>query len=573
MAYSGMQGGGSQSDLAEQSLRRGERWLSGEEDAFQAAMNGEPLKKSLKILIQAALEEVDNDRRCAFYIANATRTELRHVVGMPESYARQVDGFKIGLDSLACGLAAATGEPVITPDVAEEPRWEPWLWLARDYDFRGVWSFPVETSAGKIVGTFAMYFHEPREPTSRDFRLIASLTHSASIIISHHQQAEERATAEAALAAQHILKESEERFRNLANCAPVMLWMTGPDKLCRFANQGWLEFSGRTIDQEVGDGWAETLHPADREHYINTWCAAFDARQPFKTEVRFKRCDGEYRWFENAAMPRFAPDGEFLGYVGSSIDITDRKKAQEIEGNLVDLQRLATIGELTAAIAHEIRQPLAAIKLNAQAGQKLLRTAPESSASLHDIYSDILADDERAEDILTRIRDFTLKRAAERTLLNITSVIEETVRLVAADAQKRRIRIDTKLKPSIPPVMGDRTQLHQVLMNLIVNAMDAMQSTPTSLRHITVEARRVGDDVSVAVVDQGHGIEQSQLPRVFESFFTTKSDGMGLGLSIAKSIVERHGGHIWAEGNAARGTTFRFTLPMPSQPTSIRSHD
>jgi PAS domain S-box-containing protein len=573
MAYSDMQGGGNHSDLAEQALRRVERWSSREEDAFQAAMNGEPLKKSLDILIQTALEEVDNDRRCAFYIANAARNELRHVTGMPESYARHVDGFKIGLDSLACGLAAATGKPVITPDVFEEPRWEPWLWLAREYDFKACWSFPVETSAGKIVGTFAMYFHEPREPTPRDFRLCAALAHSASIIISHHQQAEERAEAEAALAAQHILKVSEERFRYLANCAPVMLWMTGPDGLCRFANQGWLEFSGRTIDQEVGDGWAETLHPADREHYFNTWCAAFDARQPFKTEVRFKRCDGEYRWLENAAMPRFAPDGEFVGYVGSSIDITDRKQAQEIERNLVDLQRLATIGELTAAIAHEIRQPLAAIKFNALAGQKLLQTSSASSTPLRDIYSDILADNERAGDILTRIRDFTLKRAAERTLLSVTSVIEDTIRLLGADAQKRRIRIDMELEASIPPIMGDRTQLHQVLMNLVVNAMDATQSAPPSLRYITVEARRDGDNVSVAVVDQGHGIEDDHLPRVFESFFTTKSDGMGLGLSIAKSIVERHGGHIWAEGNAAGGTTFRFTLPIPSIYTSVRSHD
>jgi PAS domain S-box-containing protein len=573
MAYDNSQNEGGHNDLAERALRRAERWLSGEEDAFQAAMDGEPLEKSLSILIRTALEEVDNDRRCAFFIANAARTELRHVVGMPESYARQVDGFKIGLDSLACGLAAATGQPVITPDIDKEPQWEPCLQLARDHDFRACWSFPVETSAGKIVGTFGMYFREPHAPTPSDFRLIASLTHSASIIISHHQQAEQRAEAVAALAAQHILAESEERFRNLANCAPVMLWMTGPDKHCRFVNHGWQEFVGRTMNQEVGYGWSEAIHPADRERYLNAWSAAVDARQPFKAECRFRRHDGEYRWCECAATPRFAPDGEFLGHVGSSSDITDRKQAEEFERHLADLQRLATIGELTAAIAHEIRQPLAAIKLNALTGQKLLLAAPPSSESLRDIYSDILADDERADDILTRIRDFTLMRAAERAPLNVTSVIEETIRLVAVDAQKRRIRIDADLDPSLPLITGDRTQLRQVLMNLIMNAMDAMQSAPPSLRHITVEARRVGDDVNVAVMDQGHGIEEVHQSRLFESFFTTKSDGMGLGLAIAKSIIERHGGRIWAEGNAARGATFRFMLPITSISTPARDHN
>jgi PAS domain S-box-containing protein len=564
MAQAELQDGGKQrrDDIAEEALRRRERWFAGQKDAFQAAMDGQPLAKCLSILIRTALEEVDNDRRCAFYIANAARTELHHVVGMPDSYARAVDGFKVGVDSLACGLAAAQGQPVITRDVTEEPCWKPWLHLARDYDFRACWSFPVETSAGKVVGTFAMYFREPREPTLHDRELVASLTHSASIIISHHQQVQERAHAELALAAQRILRESDERFRNLANFAPVMLWMAGRDALCEFVNQGWVDFSGRSLEQEIGTGWTETLHPDDLEHHLNTCKAAFAAPQPFKVESRFKRHDGQYRWIEIVGVPRFAPDAEFLGFVGVGADITDHKQAREIELNLGKLQRLAAIGELTAAIAHEVRQPLAAIRANALAVDKLLAAANPSPDELHEAICDILADNDRAEAILRRIRDFSLKREVQRTRLDITSIITDTIRLLALDAQKRRIPIDTQLEAAMPAIMGDRTQLQQVLVNLIINAMDAMEDTLPSSRQITVDARLTGGTIGVMVTDGGLGIDQAHLSRVFESFFTTKHHGMGLGLSIAKSIIERHGGSIWAKNNPEGGASFGFALPI-----------
>jgi two-component sensor histidine kinase len=184
---------------AEEALRESEAWLAGQMEAFQAAVNGAPLRTSLGALVRRAVEQVGVDVRCAFYIADATGTELLHVVGMPDSYAECVDGFRIAADSLACGLAVYTGQPVITADVNAEPRWQPWRWLAAKYDYRGCWSFPIETSSGKVVGTLAMYFRAPREPSPRDFELAAVMTRAAAIIISRSQEAEERARAEAAL--------------------------------------------------------------------------------------------------------------------------------------------------------------------------------------------------------------------------------------------------------------------------------------------------------------------------------------------------------------------------------------
>jgi two-component sensor histidine kinase len=193
-----------ESEASVKALQPSDAWLAAQKEAFQAAMDGAPLEISLGILIRVALEQVDGGRRCAFYIANSDGTELQHVVGMTEDYARRVRGFKIGPESLACGLAVHTRQAVITPDVLDEPRWKPWLWLAKEHGYRGCWSFPVETSTGKIVGSFAMYFTDRSEITQGDRELAAALAHPASIIISRHQEAQERARVTEALVQSQI---------------------------------------------------------------------------------------------------------------------------------------------------------------------------------------------------------------------------------------------------------------------------------------------------------------------------------------------------------------------------------
>jgi GAF domain-containing protein/AmiR/NasT family two-component response regulator len=190
----------------ERALREREAWLAGQKEALQAAVNGEPLEVSLGALVRTAVEQLGGDARAAFYRAKPDGSELRHVVGMPDSYARCVDDFKIGPDSLACGLALSTGQPVLTGDVTKEPLWEPWLWLAERFEYRGCWSFPIHTSAGKFIGTFAVYRRQPREATRRDVEFASLLTHAAAIIMSRHTEAEVRQRAEEAL------RESESKL-------------------------------------------------------------------------------------------------------------------------------------------------------------------------------------------------------------------------------------------------------------------------------------------------------------------------------------------------------------------------
>ncbi|MBV8909820.1 MAG: response regulator, partial [Gammaproteobacteria bacterium] len=180
---------------------RGRAWLAGQKEAFQSAVNGASLDVSLGILIRTAIEQTEGDPRCAFYIADSRGQVLNHVTGMSDEFARCVANFRIGLDSIACGLAVASGQPVITADVVEDPLWKDWLWLARDHGYRACWSFPVETGTGKIVGSFAVYFPKPRQPTARDRELAAALTQSAAIIISRYQESEDLARARRALEA------------------------------------------------------------------------------------------------------------------------------------------------------------------------------------------------------------------------------------------------------------------------------------------------------------------------------------------------------------------------------------
>jgi PAS domain S-box-containing protein len=368
------------------------------------------------------------------------------------------------------------------------------------------------------------------------------------------------------LRVERSLQESEARFRTMANSAPVLLWMSGTDKLCTFFNQGWLVFTGRTMEQELGHGWAEGVHPDDLNQCLEIYQSAFDARQPFEMEYRLRRHDGEYRWVFDAGAPRTAPNGEFLGYIGSCLDITDRKGAEDSNRALAHVQRLAIVGELTAAIAHELKQPLSAIMSNADAAGTLLDAANPPLAEIRDIVSDIRAADLRADQVLGHLRTFLQKRETLMQSLDLNDAIADVLPLVLGDARKRRVQIRTDFANDLPLVFGSQTQLQQVLINLMVNGMDAMANTPEARRQLVVRTSKPNGDarVEVAITDCGSGIPAASMPRLFESFFSTRAEGMGLGLSIARSIVETHGGRIWADNNAEGGATFHFTVQVAS---------
>jgi PAS domain S-box-containing protein len=363
------------------------------------------------------------------------------------------------------------------------------------------------------------------------------------------------------------LRESERRFRLLSDAAPVLVWMSGPDKGCTYFNKPWLDFTGRPLGRELGDGWSEGVHPDDRERCLGTYTRAFDARQAFRMEYRLRRSDGEYRWVLDTGVPRFEADGTFEGYVGSAIDVTDQKRAEEKEAHLreqlVRAGRVTLLGELAASIAHEVNQPLCAIVSNAETAQRLLAGGGPEVGEVREALEDITQDGRRASAVIARIRASLRQGPVERAPVDLNETLREVAALTRRRLAGRGLAVKLDLAEGLPPVLGDRVQLQQVVVNLLTNGADAAEAAAGGPRELVLRSAADGaGGVAVAVEDAGAGIEPGSRERVFDPFFTTKPGGMGMGLAICKSIVEGHGGRIAAAANPGGGTTVRFTLPV-----------
>jgi PAS domain S-box-containing protein len=369
--------------------------------------------------------------------------------------------------------------------------------------------------------------------------------------------------------AEASLRESEERFRNMADTAPVMIWVCGPDKRMTFVSRAWLDFTGRSLEQELGNGWLEGVHPDDRKRNSASFSSAFDASQNFRMEGRLRRADGEYRWVLCNGVPRFEADGAFDGYIGSTIDITDQKYAEAERRRGLDeiahLNRVGAMGELTASLAHELNQPLAAILSNAQAASRLLSGEPRDLSEVRACLTDIVADDKRAGEVIKRVRALLKKEESCSAAVDLNDVVGDVIRLLQNDAMLRKASVAFEPSPNLPVVLGDRVQLHQVVMNLMVNGLEAAQQLPGDRWLKVRTCRSSGGGVELTVEDSGKGIAESDLARVFEPFFSTKPDGLGMGLSISRSIVQAHSGRLWAENIAGGGALFRCVLPAAQQ--------
>jgi PAS domain S-box-containing protein len=361
------------------------------------------------------------------------------------------------------------------------------------------------------------------------------------------------------------VEESEERFRLAADAAPVMMWMSGPDAGCTYFNRSWLEFTGRRPEEELGDGWADGVHAEDRAECQERYRQAFNAQDAFTLEYRLRRFDGQYRWLLDHGVPRFSRGG-FNGYIGTCIDVTEIR-ASQLEARLqreelAHAQRVATMGEMAASLAHEINQPLAAIVANAQAAQRLARLERPCGEDLHDALADIASDARRAAHVIRRVRALFTKDHSERQPLSINELITEVTGLLAGDIKRHGIALHTRLGSALPPVPGDSIQLQQVLLNLVLNACQAMTEVEAGLRELTIEsAEREPGLLEIRVRDTGPGVKDLELERIFEPFVSTKSEGLGMGLSISRSIVAAHGGRIWATRNPDTGLTVHVDLP------------
>ena len=499
--------------------------------------------------------------------------------------------------------------------------------------------------------------------------------------------------------ADSAIRESEERFTLMADSAPVMVWLADPGGRRTYVNARWLEFTGRRLEDETGDGWLAGVDPDDREACRDVLAAAVAERRPATLEYRLRGADGRSRWVLDHAVPRIAADGTSSGYVGTCIDVSELRAAQQavaegdalrsaifgaLYGNVVALdqkgviiavnrswtdfarqngvdpvavsvgadylavcraaagmgdadgrqalemitaalggspkasrmeyacpgpagerwfemsveplrrleggavvshvditrqrdaeeaarrqaadlahvQRVGTLGDLAATLAHEINQPLAAIVTNAQATIRQLGGAGPEAAALAPGLEDIAADAKRASQVIGRLRALFKKEKAARVPVPINGLVEQVVRLLDGELRERRIAVKTELDGSEPVVLGDPVQLQQIALNVFLNAIEAIAAAGSDPCEIRVASRRPAPDrVVLSIRDTGVGVPARDLERIFARFFTSKASGLGMGLPISRAIAEAHGGGMWATVDGERGLAMHVELP------------
>jgi signal transduction histidine kinase len=407
---------------------------------------------------------------------------------------------------------------------------------------------------------------------------------------------------------EEALSSREQELRLLVETIPALVWRTGPEGHVEYLAQlqatlnvlpayawyaapsGALTFvNKRTADYlcipkdhplrfgiDIGaqwDDWVPLLHPDDREESRTYWSNCLRTGEAGEHSYRVRNAHGDYRWFLARFEPLRASDGTLLLWVGATLDVEDLKCAEQalrkeherlrqLESDLAHMSRRSMMGELAASLAHEIAQPIATGRNNARAAMHFLDRSPPDLSQVREALACVVDDADRAGDILDRIRDHIKKSPPRKERVGLNQAITDVVALAQGAIVKNGVSIQIHFTEGLSDVQVDRVQLQQVVLNLILNAVEAMGSIEEGVRELSITTKQPeAGGVLVAVRDSGPGVDPERLDRVFDAFYTTKSSGLGMGLSICRSIIDAHGGRLWAEANEPRGAAFQFTLP------------
>jgi len=363
------------------------------------------------------------------------------------------------------------------------------------------------------------------------------------------------------------LQRQEKHLQDVIDTMPMLAFASSPDGTNEWVNRRWVEYTGLSAEAISGSGWRATVHPDDLDQHVNKWQRSLSNGEPFESETRRRSANGEYRWFLVRAMPLRDAHGKVLKWYGTLTDIEDRKRAEQererlrqMETDLPHVNRVSTMGELAASLAHELKQPITAAITNARTCLRWLAREQPDMNEAREASQRMVKDGTRAAEIIDRLRGFYKKGGSpERELVDINEVVGEMLPLLSSEAARHLVSMRTDLSPDLPKVLADRVQLQQVCLNLMLNGIEAMKDTGGEL---TIKSERgENGEVLMSIADTGVGLPAESTQEIFNAFFTTKPQGSGMGLTISRSIVESHGGHLWAAPNSGRGATFHFTLP------------
>jgi len=366
--------------------------------------------------------------------------------------------------------------------------------------------------------------------------------------------------------AETALQLREHELSGIVETIPSLVWSASATGQVTYINKRIREYSGMSLEEFQDLGWGKYLHPDDFEETAKTFYKSITTGEPYSTSHRLRRHDGQYRWHAALGAPLHAPDGRIVQWYGMSIDMDDQKQAEdhlrEMRVKLNKASRFATVAELSASIAHELNQPLMSVITNAQAGKRWLAIDPPNIKEAVASLEKVLRDGQAADQTMQHIRALFKQGAFEKTLTSVPEIIKEAVRMMQEAPHRQAIPLEYCFEADLPMLVADPVQLQEVFINLISNAIEATENKP-DVPHIQVNASVIdAKEMMVQVIDNGPGVQD--LERIFDAFVTTKEKGMGIGLAVSRSIVEAHGGKLWAENAPEGGASFNLCLPLQS---------
>jgi PAS domain S-box-containing protein len=534
--------------------KRAESLLTGQNRVLEMIARGVSLEETLDALVRF-IEAESAGMLGSILLLDEEGLHLRHgaAPSLPAAYIRAIDGTAIGPQVGSCGTAAYRREPVIVADIDKDPLWADYRDLARTHGLQSCWSTPILSEERRVLGTFAMYYREVRRPSTDELKLIDIATHVAGIAIG-------RQRAEAAQ------DESEERFRKLADSVPVLIWMSDANGQCIFVNRPWLGYTGRTLMQEFGARFAESIHADDRGRVQADREEATETRAMFTGEYRLRRADGAYRWFLDVAAPRFTADADYIGHIGILVDVSERR---DLEEQLRQMQRLEAIGQLTDGIAHEFNNLLTVVHGNVEMVAAQLGEGHGAAPLLALIRMAA----ERGGNLTRRLLAFARRQPLRPEIVDVNDLIENMQAMLRRTLDDR-ITIDCLCDKDLWLTLVDPVQLEAAVLNIVLNGGDAMPdggrlTIMTANRTIDESAAAARDGpmpgqyVVIAVEDTGVGMSADIRRRAIEPFFTTKEigKGCGLGLSMVYGFAKQSRGHVDIDSEIGHGTTVTLYLP------------
>lgn len=458
-------------------------------------------------------------------------------------------------DSSASGRAIAHGKRIIIEDVETDPDFAGHLQIAKASGYRAVQSTPLISRAGDLLGVISTHFRQPHRPSDRVLRFTDLYARQVADLL-------EQKSVESAL------RRSETYLAEGQKLSHTGSWADSPSTGEIYWSREHFQICG--LDPETisptYEMFLDMVHPEDRPQVRETYDKAVRERGDYECNYRVVRPDGMIRYIHALGHPVCNESGELTEFVGTVVDTTERRLSEEAlrhaHDELAHATRVQTLGEMSASIAHEVNQPLAAIVTNGHACLRLLGREHPDLEGAREAVEAMINDGMLASDVIKRIRRLLKKSAPERSQLDMNRIIQEVTLLTAGELSKNNVFVRTELESDLPAVMADRVQIQQVLINLILNGSEAMSDLLLGPREVLIRSLRSDPrQVTVSVQDSGVGLKVEAPERMFDAFYTTKHDGLGLGLSISRTIVEEHGGKLWATPNKDQGATFRFSLP------------